>query len=314
MKHILIDTDTASDDAIALIMALREPKVKVEGITVVAGNVGIEQALENALISVEMADTYNVPVYKGAARPLLKHLHSSADIHGDDGMGNMHLAKPTTYAKEEHAVDAMIRLIEDSDVPMELITIGPLTNVAIACAKAPDVMRKLSKVYVMGGSGLGPGNVTPHAEFNIYADGEAAQMVLEAGLNLYFVGWDVIVRDTFLSEHDIKRLMESDSSIAHFCMKVNGVRADFGFRQTGVKGLNMPDPAAIYAAFYPEIADFYRAECRVEFRDQETYGKLHVKPCNKEHGNAWVCKKIHPDEAKLKLFELLGVPPKKNIL
>src|SRR5512136_564767 len=114
MRKYLIDTDTASDDAVALIMALREPDIRVEAITVVAGNLPIHLAVKNALISVEIANTYRPPVYKGMAKPLLRDLFTSEFVHGDDGMGNMDLPEPRLVAQPEHAVDTLIRMAEES--------------------------------------------------------------------------------------------------------------------------------------------------------------------------------------------------------
>ena len=188
MRRFVIDTDTASDDAVALVMALREPSVKVEAITVVAGNVPLDCAVTNALISIDMAGTYAPPVYVGAAKPMLRELFTAQFVHGENGMGEMELPAPKTAPKKEHAVDAIIELAQKYPGELELITLGPLTNVAIACLKAPDIMRGIKKVWIMGGSGLSAGNITPLAEFNIYVDAEAAQIVLDSGIPAYFIG------------------------------------------------------------------------------------------------------------------------------
>lgn len=191
MRHILIDTDTASDDAVALLMALREPGVKVEAITAVAGNCPLEHCVKNALICVEKAGTYAPPVYAGMAKPLFRTRYHSHHIHGEDGMGDMALPTPRLAVEPVHAVDAIIDCAARLKGELEIVTLGPLTNLAMAVLKAPALAEKVKRVYVMGGSGLTPGNITPLAEFNFYADAEAAHLVLTAGLPLTLVGWEI---------------------------------------------------------------------------------------------------------------------------
>lgn len=192
MKRILIDTDTASDDAVAIILALRNPDVRVEAITVVAGNVPLPLAVKNALISIQTAGTYYPPVFPGSDRPFLKPLFTSEFVHGPDGMGDMDLPDPDLIPANEHAVDAILRLISENPYQLELITLGPLTNIALACLKDPDTMQKIKRITIMGGAGHGSGNITPLAEFNIFVDAEAAAVVLQSGIPLLLVGWDVM--------------------------------------------------------------------------------------------------------------------------
>ncbi|MBQ1769949.1 MAG: nucleoside hydrolase, partial [Turicibacter sp.] len=168
MRKFIIDTDTASDDVIAIITALREPSVEVLALTVVAGNVGLEQSIQNALTAIEIADTYQPSVYGGMSKPLFRNLFTADDIHGADGLGNMFLPKPNIKVESEHAMDAIIRLIEEHPYEIELITLGPLTNIAMAALKAPETMNKLKSITLMAGTGLGAGNTTETAEFNVY--------------------------------------------------------------------------------------------------------------------------------------------------
>ena len=172
MKRFLIDTDTASDDAVALIMALREESIKVEAITVVSGNVPVDLGLKNALISIEVADTYVPPVYKGADRPIIREAFTSEFVHGEDGMGNMNLPEPKLKAESKHAVDAIIDLVMSNPNEIEIVALGPLTNIALAYLKEPRIVQNIKNLVIMGSEGLGPGNVTPAAEFNFYVDAE----------------------------------------------------------------------------------------------------------------------------------------------
>lgn len=172
MRHILIDTDTGSDDVWAIIAALRATEdVHVDAITVVCGNVPLEICVKNALIATEVADTYFPPVYSGMSRPIVKEKLFSADyVHGSDGLGEMNLPYPAHQPEKQHAVDALVEHIMASDGELELITLGPLTNVAMAYLKEPAIAKKLKKLWIMGGTGYDQGNATPAAEFNVYVD------------------------------------------------------------------------------------------------------------------------------------------------
>ena len=191
MRHLLIDTDTASDDAVALLMALREPSVKVEAITTVAGNCAIEQCKINALICIEKANTYTPPVFAGMTKPLFREHFTSHHIHGEDGMGDMNLPQPELSVEDMHAVDAMIEYAAKFEGELEIVTLGPLTNLAMAVLKDPSFVKNIKQVYVMGGAGLQQGNITPLAEFNFYVDAEAVHIVLNSGLTLNVVGWEI---------------------------------------------------------------------------------------------------------------------------
>ncbi len=308
MKRLIIDTDTASDDAVALILALREPAVRVEAITVVAGNVPIELAVKNALTSVEMAQTYAPPVYAGMGKPLMRELFTAEFVHGEDGMGNMNLPQPALRAQPEHAVDAMLRIIEENAQDLELITLGPLTNIALACLKAPQTMRKLRRVTIMGSAGFGPGNVTPVAEFNIYVDAEAASIVLDAGLNVFLVGWDVSLGQTFLDQQDVERLQASRSPIARFSARCNQSLQEFNFQRFGKVGFDLPDPATVAAAIYPEtVLESVRAYTYVEYRSQGSYGQVVIDAMNllEKAPNAEICRAMDGAAFKQRLFAAL---------
>ena len=142
MRKFIIDTDTASDDVIAIITALREPSIDVLALTVVAGNIRIDQAVQNALVAIDVANTYQPRVYKGMGKPLFRDLFTADDVHGADGLGNMFLNTPDIPVESEHAIDALIRLIEENPYEIELVTLGPLTNIAMAALKAPETMNK----------------------------------------------------------------------------------------------------------------------------------------------------------------------------
>ncbi|HEX2619582.1 MAG TPA: nucleoside hydrolase [Phototrophicaceae bacterium] len=306
MRKILIDTDTASDDAVALIAALRDPQIQIEAITVVAGNVPLDLAVKNALISVQVADTYAPPVYRGAVKPMMKALFTSEFVHGDDGMGNMNLPDPVLTAAEGHAIDQIIERVLANSGKLEIITLGPLTNLALAYLKAPEIAHRIKRVVVMGGNGFGPGNVTPVAEFNMFVDAEAAQIVLNSGMPLMFVGWDVSTDETFINQADIDALLASGSEIARFCVRCNATLQAHNAESWGKIGFDLPDPVTVITAIYPEIiTDQVNAYSYVEYRSPDTYGQMVIdryKLLNRPP-NVTICQKIDPKRFKQLLFE-----------
>ncbi|NDJ61982.1 MAG: nucleoside hydrolase, partial [Chloroflexi bacterium] len=188
-RTFIIDTDTASDDAVALIMALRAPDIEVAAITVVSGNVAVDQGVRNALYTVELCGAA-VPVYRGADRPLLRPVSHAHWFHGDDGFGNMQYPPPRRHPAAGHAVTALIDSIRANPGAV-LVTLGPLTNVALAVQQAPDIVGNISRCVVMGGAANTVGNVTPAAEYNIWCDPEAARMAFRSGLPIEMVGWEL---------------------------------------------------------------------------------------------------------------------------
>ncbi|MCB9451189.1 MAG: nucleoside hydrolase [Anaerolineaceae bacterium] len=308
MRRLLIDTDTASDDAVALIMALRDATVQVEAITVVAGNVPLDLAVKNALISVEMAGTYAPPVYRGVTKPFLRDLFTSEFVHGEDGMGNMNLPEPRSQAAAGHASDVIIALARQYPHELEIVTLGPLSNLALACLKAPDIAGLVKSVFIMGGCGLGPGNITPVAEFNIFVDAEAAQIVANSGLPLTFVGWDVSTDDTFITQADIDALLATGSKIAAFCVRCNAVLQQYNADSWGKIGFDLPDPVTMAAALYPDIITRQiDAYVHVEYRSEACYGQVVIDQHNllQRPANACICLGVDARRFKEILFRLV---------
>lgn len=308
MRHVLIDTDTASDDAVALIMALRDPRVRVEAITVVAGNVPVDLGVRNALCTVEAARTYAPPVYRGAPKPMLRELFTAEFVHGSDGMGEMNLPEPALQVSDGHAVDRMIEVIRRFPGEIEIITLGPLTNLALACLKEPDIAPLVKSVTIMGGAGFGPGNVTPVSEFNIFADAEAAQIVINSGLPLTFVGWDVSTDETFITQADLDRLTASGSEIAAFCVRCNATLKRYNLEAWGKIGIDLPDPTTVAAALEPDIVtDQVRVYSYVEYRSRDTYGQMVLDPhlLIGQPANVTIVRKIDAARFKQMLFDRL---------
>lgn len=250
-RTFLIDTDTASDDAVALIMALRAPDVRVAAITVVAGNVDVQQATRNALYTVELCGS-NVPVYSGAARPLMRIYQNATWFHGRDGLGDHGYPPPKLTAQANHAVDAIIDAIE-ADPGLVLVTLGPLTNVALAVSRRPDIAKKVSRCVVMGGNPCCEGNITPAAEFNIFVDPEAASIVMRSGLPIELIGWQLCRGQAVLGSRDIDEVMSLNSTLAHFAIECNSHARKALMIQTGEDGICLPDPVAMCLALEPSV-------------------------------------------------------------
>jgi purine nucleosidase len=250
-RAFLIDTDVASDDAVALIMALRAPDVRVVAITTVAGNVEVEQATRNALYTVELCGA-SVPVFAGAERPLQRVHQSATWFHGRDGLGDHGYPAPRHKAEKLSAVDAMIEAIE-ANPGIVVVTLGPLTNLAVAVTRKPGLAAQVGRCVVMGGAPCCEGNVTPAAEYNIWVDPEAARIVMLSGLPVELVGWQTCRADAVLNEADIARVLECRNELARFAIECNSRAREAYKEQTGEDGIALPDPVAMSIALDPTI-------------------------------------------------------------
>ena len=270
-RKFLIDTDTASDDAVALVMALREPTVTVEAITVVAGNVPLEQAVQNALYTVELCGS-EVPVHAGRAAPLMRDLQTAENVHGEDGMGSIGLPLSGREPAGTSAVDMIIQTIMGSPGEVTLVTLGPLTNVAIALLREPGIAGAVEHCYVMGGAGSGPGNVTPLAEFNFWADPEAARLVIRSGMPITQVGWDISVASATFDSSAAAEL-RACGPLGEFSVDIQAVLDIFAREVSGIAGFDLPDPMAMAVAIDPSIATSDRRHVEVLIGDDVERGK-----------------------------------------
>lgn len=250
-RSFIIDTDTASDDAVALLMALRHPDVRVEAITVVAGNVELEQGLRNALYTVELSGA-DVPVYRGLAAPLRRELVVAQFFHGRDGLGDQGYPAPQRKPAEGDAVDVLIETIR-AHPGIVLVTLGPLTNVATALSRAPDIVSDVGRCIVMGGAACTIGNVTPAAEYNVWVDPDAARVVFRSGLPIEMVGWELCRGAATLSEEEMDRVRDFGTPVARFAIDCNTSALEAARLQSDEPGLPLPDPVAMGIAIDPEI-------------------------------------------------------------
>jgi purine nucleosidase len=255
-KALFIDTDTASDDAVALVLALGDPAVEVRAITVVAGNVPLDQGVQNALYTRDLCGS-DVPVYAGAAAPLTRPLETAQLVHGQDGMGDIGLPLHGRTPDEGNAVEAMIETVMGDPGTITIVTLGPLTNLAEALIQEPRLASAVADCYVMGGKVSGPGNITPLAEYNLWVDPEAAAIVAESNLLFHLVGWDMSVRYATFDDVDAAAL-RACGPLGEFCVDIQATLDEYARRESGLPGFDLPDPIAMAVAIEPSIARFER--------------------------------------------------------
>lgn len=233
-------------------MALRSPDVHVAAITVVAGNVPIEQAVRNALYTAELCGS-SVPVYAGAERPLKRAYHSAQWFHGRDGLGDRGYSPPKRKPESKHAVDAIVETVV-ANPGIVLVTLGPVTNIALALQIAPEIAKNVSRCVIMGGNPCCEGNITPAAEYNMWVDPDAARSVLRSGLPVELVGWHLCRGDANLNARDIEHVLSLGTELARFTIECNSVAMESNRVQTGEIGICLPDPTAMAIALDPTIA------------------------------------------------------------
>ncbi len=280
MRQFLIDTDTASDDAVALVMALRSPGVRVEAVTVVSGNVLLGQATENALYTLELCGATDVPVFTGADRPLKREPAHAQWFHGADGFGNRNYPPAAMRPQKGQAAEAIVRTVR-ANPGIELVTLGPLTNVAMALERDPAVAGNVKRCFVMGGNPCCEGNVTPAAEYNIWCDPEAARMVLRAGMPVELVGWHLCRGAANLDESDVARVRRLGTRLAHFAIDINRTAVESNVTQCGEVGIPLPDPVAMAVALDPTLVlESSRHRVEVECDSDLTRGMTVVDRLN----------------------------------
>jgi purine nucleosidase len=251
IRPFIIDTDTASDDAVAILMALYRPDVQVEAITVVSGNVPLAQGSINARYTVELAGK-KMPVYEGAARPLLREAAHAEWFHGPDGLGDMHYPAPKQAPAGDDAVQQLIRRFGEAPGEITLVTLGPLTNIALALSVEPRFAHWVKECYIMGGAACYVGNVTPAAEYNIWCDPEAARIVFHSGMKMLMVGWEHCRGAAALSAEEREEIYAFGTERAKFAIDCNRHALVAG-RGQGEVNLMLPDPVTMAIALDPNV-------------------------------------------------------------
>lgn len=251
-RHFIIDTDTASDDAVALLMAHHWPDVVVDAITVVSGNVPLAQGSINARYTVEICEK-ETPVYEGADRPLVRERAHAEWFHGPDGMGDMRYPAPHRSPAGQDGILQLIQRFGAAPGEITLVTLGPLTNIALALGIEPRLASWVKDCYVMGGNACCVGNVTPAAEYNIWCDPEAARMVFHSGMKILMVGWEHCRGGAELDHAEREQIYNFGTPRARFAMDCNKHALTAGRDIQGGQGLMLPDPVTMAIALDPNV-------------------------------------------------------------
>jgi len=234
----------------------------------------------------------DVPVYAGAEMPLSRHCEHATWFHGADGLGNQNYPPPRGRSRENHAAEAIVETVR-AHPGLTLVTLGPLTNVAMALTREPETARQVGRCVLMGGAPCCEGNVTPAAEYNIWVDPEAAQIVFRSGMPIEMVGWQLCRGEANLRESDIARVRSIDTPLAHFAIDCNRVAMEANRTQSGEVGIALPDPVAMAIALDPSICtSSSKHHVEVETLSNLTRGmtvvdRLNIIGDERNRGGAW---------------------------
>lgn len=302
MKRVIIDTDAGVDDALAIILALKSPELKVEAITTVAGNVEVEKCTRNCLLLLDILDpAYSPIVAQGAKKPLVKDLVTAPEVHGEDGLGNVVAQYPTPGHKavRDHAMFVILDLIRKYPGSITIVTIGPMTNLALAINKDIQTMRDVREIITMGGAFRVPGNTGPFAEFNMYVDPEAAQRVLDAGLPLTLLPLDVTEK-VFLRWHEILNLRQhGDKSLGNFIAEFTCSYMRYHKETVGFFGGYLHDPLAVGVAINTNFVRCRDLSVAVKTTGDSERGMTVAEPRRSQkkwHPNARVAQSVKSKE------------------
>jgi purine nucleosidase len=272
--RLLIDCDPGVDDAIALLLAFGSPELDLQGIITVGGNVPLVHTQTNARKICELAQVLDVPVYAGCGRPLLRSLVTAEYVHGATGLGQVELPEPTIAIQAQHGVDFLIETLLVAEKPMTIATLGPLTNLAVALVKSPEIVEKIEKVVMMGGATT-HGNVTPSAEFNIYCDPHAAQIVLDSGAAIVMMGLDV-THQAIATPDRLANIRQAGAPIGSLVAKLLEDYSHHDIQQYGFAGAPLHDPCVIAYLIDPSLFNVHDCFVEVELQSERTIGQTIV--------------------------------------
>ncbi|MGB3336212.1 MAG: nucleoside hydrolase [Devosia sp.] len=272
-RKIIIDTDPGQDDAVAILLALASPEeLEVLGVVAVAGNVGLHHNANNARKVVELSGRRDVPVYAGSVRPMRRHLVTAEHVHGETGLNGPDLPEPTMPLQGQHGVDYIIdTLMEAEPGTITLCTLGPLTNIGMALVKQPAIAERIAEIVMMGGAYFEVGNITPTAEFNIYVDPEAADVVLRSGVPITMLPLDVThqIQSTPDRLAAILALGNKSGTAVHAMLTFSET---FDLQKYGWTGAPLHDPTVIAYLLQPDLFDGRHCNVSIETSSDLTVG------------------------------------------
>ncbi|MCM3341995.1 nucleoside hydrolase [Paenibacillus sp. MER TA 81-3] len=310
-KRVIIDTDTAGDDTIAILTALHY--FQVEGIMITGGNVQFDQQVENALYTVQVAGKGGqVPVYKGHEGPIMglgqKKHRTVEDVHGKDGMGDSFFEKAIQSPEKGHAVDFLIDAVHNNPGEIHLIAIAPLTNIAMAIKKDPTIVPNIPHLYIMGGTNNALGNITPSAEYNFYVDPEAAKIVLHSGIPITMVGWEMCTQYSIMDDNDHEEIEALGTKGAKFFKDVNKVVMRFNKTVHRLNGTTHPDTLLAAVAADEKImtkSNLYHVDVETVGELTRGYSLVDINNRLERTRNVRVCEAIDRDAFKEMLLDVL---------
>jgi purine nucleosidase len=272
-RKIIIDTDPGQDDAVAMLLALASPQdLDVVGIVAVAGNVGLERNALNALKVVELSGRKDIPVFAGCARPMRRPLITAEHVHGETGLNGPDLPAPKLLLERQHGVDFIInRLLQDEPGSITLCALGPLTNIAMALIKEPSIAGRIAEIVLMGGAYFEVGNITPAAEFNIYVDPEAADVVLRCGAPITMLPLDV-THGVQSTPDRLEAIRALGNRAGQAVFEMLSFSEDFDLKKYGWSGAPLHDPTVIAYLLQPGLFSGRRCNVEVETGSELTRG------------------------------------------
>ena len=274
MKSVILDVDTGIDDALAIAYAVHSPELNIIGITACFGNIPVEDAVRNTQFILNKLNRSDIPVYAGAHESLKRGPRTiyARHVHGEDGLGNVLNGDMSTHIPEQSAVDFLIEQVKNNPGKITYICVGPLTNLALALQKAPEISAMFEEVIIMGGAVFCKGNVTPHAEANIHCDPEAADFVLQSNLPIILVGLDVTMQ-TLLEREELASWREMEEELGSFLADMTEFYMDFYKKANpGIKGCALHDPLAVGVAIDKSFVKLKSEPIRVEL-EGDSVGK-----------------------------------------
>ncbi|MDN5986333.1 MAG: pyrimidine-specific ribonucleoside hydrolase RihA [Hafniaceae bacterium] len=268
---IILDCDPGHDDAIALILALASPELELKAVTTSAGNQTPEKTLRNALRILTLLQRNDIPVAGGAVKPLMRELIIADNVHGESGLDGPELPDPNFAPQQCNAVELIAKTLRESKEPMTIVATGPLTNIALLLTSHAELKPKIARIVIMGGA-AGLGNWTPAAEFNIYVDPEAAEIVFQSGLPIVMAGLDVTHRAQIMSE-DIERFRQLDNPVAAVVADLLDFFMEYHKQEKwGFQGAPLHDPCTIAWLIKPSMFTCVERWVGVETQGKYTQG------------------------------------------
>lgn len=304
-RKIIIDCDPGHDDALALLWALACPdELEILAVTTVAGNQTIEKVTDNAIKTLTLAKKLDIPVAAGDANPLMKKIAVGGEVvHGSSGLDGVELPENGFKALNKGAVELLVDLLEKAEEKITIVAVGPLTNIAKLFLLRPDLKEKIDVISIMGGGTIG--NWTPAAEYNIWADAEAAYIVFNSGVHIIMSGLDV-TQKAYVTREENEKLRAQGNKISVFAAELIDFFSKYHYEVEKFPGCTLHDPCAIAVLVKPEIFKSYECNVDVETNGKLTYGMTVVDKINYKQ-------KIFGEQAELNTTFLYDVDREKFV-